>query len=52
MRVDIAKQGGVNDTIAAATTPSLSQENAIKLLTNVTINGTTIQQFIITITNA
>lgn len=37
--MDIAKQGGVNDTITYATTPSLAQENAVKLLTNLLING-------------
>jgi hypothetical protein len=37
--VQISKQGGVADAIASATTPSLAQEDAIKLLTNLMING-------------
>lgn len=40
--MQISKQGGVADTISTATTPSLAQEFAIKLLTNLLINGNNI----------
>lgn len=39
VRVEIAKLGGVSDAISVATAPSPAQEDAIKLVTNLAING-------------
>lgn len=39
VRVQLAKLGGIADAVSAAITPSPSQENAIKLVTNLVING-------------